>query len=200
MVKVPFVGKRSKDLAAAGVTPSASDRASTSVKPSKEMVETQIDDFLRKLGIADPIAQTDERGWRHFANGSAQGRAGVMGENGDFYLFVQAPVMPLPADKDLILPLMRELLEENLDLVGSARLGITQETVFAAVVRSVNDLHAGDVEACVVSVMSIADDLDDKLMGKYGGTSRTRVSSQTVPKTRRSPALSPRKHPRKESK
>jgi len=82
--------------------------------------------------------------------------------------------MPLPGDKDLILPLMRELLELDLVIPGSHRVGISGQQVFAAVTYPVATLHADDCARSIDSVMALADELDDYLVEKYGGTSKKR--------------------------
>ena len=38
-----------------------------------------------------------------------------------------------------------------------------------------------NIASCIHSVMSIADNLDDKLIEKYGGTSKKRVQPDTTP-------------------
>ena len=83
--------------------------------------------------------------------------------------------------KYLILPLMRNLQELNVGIAGMASIGIANETIVATVTRQVGDLRPDDFASCIHSVMSIADDLDDKLIEKYGGTSKKRVPPDTPP-------------------
>jgi hypothetical protein len=91
-------------------------------------------------------------------------------------LAVHAPIMRLPSDKDLILPLMRELLEMNAGMPGLAHLGIMGEAVIVSSTQPVVDLDPDDFEPCIYRVMKLADDLDDMLKAKYGGTAKKRVA------------------------
>ncbi len=144
-------------------------------KQLKQAAEAQIDAFMREVGYDDPAGRTDEEGWRWFQLGSAEGRAGVMeSEEGELFFCAEALVMQLPSDKALILPLMRELLELNLVMVGVERLGIKNEMVFVAVTRPIMELHKNDFARSIHGVMATADHLDDLLIEKYGGTSRKR--------------------------
>ncbi|MCL4298467.1 MAG: hypothetical protein KJ077_22210 [Anaerolineae bacterium] len=144
-------------------------------KQLKLAAEGQIDAFMRDVGYTDPAARTDEQGWRWFQMGSAEGRAGVLeSDEGELFLRAEAVVMPLPSDKELILPLMRELLELNLVMASVERLGIKNETVFVSVTRSIMELQRGDFAKFIHSVMATADHLDDILIKKYGGTNRKR--------------------------
>ncbi len=62
--------------------------------------------------------------------------------------------------------------------LGSA---ISDEMVFVAVTRPVMELHS--VARCIQSVMSIADDVDDVLIEKYGGTSKKRIPADSTSQT-----------------
>jgi len=141
---------------------------------TKDAIEAQIDAFMRKVGYADPASRTDADGWRYFQRGSAEGRAGVIKIEEDWHLRVESPVFPLPGDKDLLLPLMRELLELNVGIPGSHRVGINDQQVFATVTYPLASLRTGDCAQSIDSVMALADALDDYLVDKYGGTSKQR--------------------------
>lgn len=174
-IKAIFGGKRSEDLAAAGASMPQIRVAPLDRNKLKEATEAQIDAFMKKVGIPDPVNMTDEEGWRFFQLGSARGRAGVIESEEELYLQVEAPVMPLPSDNDLILPLMRELLELNLTIPLGGKIGISNETVVVAVIRLIKELlHEDDVAQSIHSVMSIADGIDDNLIKKYGGTTKKR--------------------------
>ncbi len=142
----------------------------------RKAAEGHIDDFLRKVGYENLAERTDEQGWRHVQLESASGRVGVIDADGELFLHVEAIVMPLPADKELLLPLMRELLEINLQILGSARLGIAGSKVHVLSARPVEGLSAEDVAAQIYFAMNMANTLDDKLIAKYGGTSKPRVA------------------------
>lgn len=168
--------RRSKALSEAGASPEAEKASAEKLSQIKQAAESQIDAFMRKVGYANPAERTDERGWRWFNLGSAEGRAAVIESDGELYLAAEAPIMQLPSDKELILPLMRELLEMNTVLSGTVRLGIKNEWVVATATRMVADLGGNDCAACINAVMRMADNLDDPLLAKYGGTSQPRVA------------------------
>ncbi|MGI0486375.1 T3SS (YopN, CesT) and YbjN peptide-binding chaperone 1 [Pantanalinema rosaneae CENA516] len=149
---------------------------SPELQQAKQMAEAQIDAYLKNVGIADPSQLIDEDGWRHFQMGSAPGFAYIDESDGELYLNTAAVVMHLPSDKDLILPLMRDVLELNMLIWGSAKLSISQETILVAAIERVDDLQQDGVARCIHRVMSLADDLDDDLIEKYGGTSIQRGS------------------------
>jgi len=157
-------------------TAQETESLSPELQQAKQAAEAQIDTYLKNVGIPDPSQLVDEDGWRHFRMGSARGFAYIDESDGELYLNAAAVVMPLPADKDLILPLMRDVLELNMLLWGSARLSISYESILVAAIERVNDLQQDDVARCIHRVMSLADDLDDDLIEKYGGTSIQRGS------------------------
>ncbi len=140
----------------------------------KKQAEDRIDAFMVKVGY-NPPDRTDEAGWRYFTLGSAEGRAGAIEVEGSIYLRVEALVMSMPSDKELILPLMREMLALNLSLSGPARLGIKDDQVYAALLYPVKALHDDDYATMIHWTMALADQLDDGLIKKYGGTIVPRV-------------------------
>ncbi len=140
------------------------------------IAERLIDDFLRERGVPDPVALTDEQGRRCFTYGSARCRASIVEDAGELYLHVDAFVLSLPSDKELIVPLMRELLELNLVLRGAVRLGIADEAVIALSIRPLMELQREEFVRNIESVMLVADELDDTLLAKYGGTTKQRRS------------------------
>jgi hypothetical protein len=154
--------------------PSATESLTEQLQQAKQAAEAKIDAYLKEVGITDPGRLIDEDGWRHFRMGSASGFAYIEVCNDDLYLNAAALVMPLPSDKDLIVPLMREILELNMLIAGTTKLGISEEMVFATAIRRVDDLQEDDIARCIHGVMSLADDLDDRLIEKYGGTSMQR--------------------------
>jgi hypothetical protein len=170
--------KRSQDLEQAGAPKPPPPPPAPTLAETKRAAEEQIDEYLRKVGISDPAAVTDENGVREFRLGSAMGHAVVVESDGELYLYVRAYVMPLPSDKELIAPLMRELLELNLRITSAGRVGISDERVFVAVTRPVTELHADDVARSIRSVMVIADSIDDDLLERYGGTAKKRVAPE----------------------
>jgi hypothetical protein len=147
----------------------------------RQAAEAQIDAFLKMVGITNPAQFTDSGGWRYMSRGSVQGRAAILESGGELYLRVEAHVMPMPSDRDLILPLMRELLELNMQISGSARLGIDGDAVFVSNTHPVMELQESDDFAQMIhAAMAMADDLDDELLKKYGGTTQPRVGVTTA--------------------
>ena len=150
------------------------------LKPLKERragAEALIDEFMKMVGYEDPSRYVDEQGWRHLQKGSARGRVGAVEIKKNLLLQAESPVMPLPSDRDLILPLFRELLEYNLLIPGTVRLGIKDENVFAFSVLAADNLQREECFQVINSVMSVADDLADVLLNKYGGTSKKRTGN-----------------------
>ncbi len=165
---------RSQSLSAAGVAAPA-DRPPVDQKLLKQKAEEQIDNFMRQVGYKNPAERTDEAGWRYFELGSASGRACVSESEGILFLEVEASIIDLPADRDLILPLLRELLEINLMLAGEVRVGLQKQKVMCAITYPVLHLKKDDFSRCIHTVMSLADDLDDRLIPKYAGTTLSRT-------------------------
>jgi len=140
----------------------------------RQSAEALIDTFMREVGIANPQEQADEEGWRYLNAGSAQGRVGVVNDSVNLYLQAEAHVMPLPSDGELIVPLMRELLEFNLNIAGIARVGIRGEGVFVLAAQQL-PVEQPDVNRCINGVLLLADEIDDKLTATYGGTTKKRT-------------------------
>jgi hypothetical protein len=168
--------KRSQALAEAGAPQPKPGVSPAKLRQLKKAAEAQIDDFMKKVGYTNPAERTDQQGWRYLGLGSAEGRAGVVELDGELFLRAEAAIMKLPSDKDLILPLMRDLLEWNAVIPGLARLGIMGEAVFVSISQPVVELGSDDFAFCIHRVMKLADDLDDQLIGKYGGTAKKRVT------------------------
>jgi hypothetical protein len=136
--------------------------------------EACIDAFMKSVGYKDPSERTDEDGWRYFHLGSAQGFAYVVETDDDVLFHAAAKVMDLPSDKELTFPLFRELLEINLALSGSARLGVRDKQVFVATTESATLVDGEEYGMHIHRVMALADALDDKLQEKYQGTTQVR--------------------------
>ncbi len=117
-------------------------------------------------------------GRRHIQLESAEGVAGISESEGELYLHVEAVVMAMPSDKDLIQALMREALELNCTLPGAASLGIRGTQLVASVTQNMRSLHSPSEYGNVIQmVMALANALDDDLKKKYGGTTRNRKKS-----------------------
>ena len=138
-------------------------------------VDRHIERHLKALGVPRPAGAKQTDGWHFIVLGSAPGRVGVVESGGDLYLHAEALIMDkLPSDQDLMLPLMRELLEMNATLPEAVRLVIANDCVLAMVNRRVASLSDAEVANSIDSVMAIADGLDDGFKAKYGGSSRKR--------------------------
>ena len=155
--------------------------------------EAKIDAFMKQVGY-NPPDRTDETGWRYFTLGSADGRAGIVQMGTELFLRVEAMIMPMPSDKDLILPLMRELLNINIDLSGPTRLGIEGDNIYASLLYPVKALADEDYSNMIHWTMSLADRLDDDLIKKYGGTSKTRGGEPEPPPPAAAPAAPEAEH------
>jgi hypothetical protein len=146
----------------------AEEAGSQEQEQMRRATELQIDEFMKTVGCGDPTERTDEDGWRWFRFRSAEGRAAVVPSAGEWYLRVEALVMPLPADRDALFALMQELLSINLNMAGYARLGIGNGVVFVTATAPVASLGASDVPVIVSASMSMADGLGGELSQRYG--------------------------------
>jgi hypothetical protein len=140
-----------------------------------EAVAARLDATLRAAGIADPAAIRDAQGWVTLVLGTVSGRFTIVEAEQTVFLRAIVPIMDMPSDGDLILPLMRELLERNFGAAGPARLAIFGQAVVAAFAVPAVDLSEQDMRSVIDNVMWTARELDEPLHERYGGTSRTRA-------------------------
>jgi hypothetical protein len=143
------------------------------LKALKQDAEAHIDAFMKQVGY-NPPDRTDEAGWRYFTLGSADGRAGIVQVDTGLFLRVEALVMAMPSDKELILPLMRELLNINIELAGPVRLGIERDNVYTTLLYPVKAIADDQYPDLIHWTMALADQIDDGMIKKYGGTAKTR--------------------------
>lgn len=127
-------------------------------KKLRRAAELQIDKFMKRVGYTNPSERIDGDGWRWFEYGAARGRAGIVesGSDKDLFLRAESLVTELPSDRDAIFDLMRDLLQANMNIAGSARLGISGESIFACATAPVVELAPGDVATHIHSVMALA--------------------------------------------
>ncbi len=170
----PEAGKRRTDALAGEIPASKPAYTPEQLARMRQAAETEIDNFLRRVGVADPQSLVDEDGWRRLKLGSAQGRAGIIESEGELFLQADALVMAMPSDHDLILPLMRELLEINSQLAGTERVALAGQLVIVVSTRPLLELRREDFARCIHRVLTMADHMDDYLINKYGGTTRAR--------------------------
>ena len=139
------------------------DKSEAKLEKVRQATERQIDEFMKRVGYANPSERTDEQGWRWFDYGSAKGRAGIVVSDpgGEMFLRVESLVMGLPSDSDELASLMRELLETNMTIAGPTRLAINGEGVFVCSTMPIVELRSGDVPAHIYSVMTIAESFNN---------------------------------------
>jgi len=137
-------------------------------------VESEIDDFMRGIGISNPDRFTDEDGWRVLKRGSAFIIVGATIDKNFVTLRAFSKIMDLPSDKDLILPLMRELLEINAILPNECRFAIQDNSVLVTVSKLITEYSKTLIPLSLSLISNIADDYDDYLINKYGGTTKQR--------------------------
>ncbi len=166
-MKVPSQIQKLSSLLTAGVDAAKHGR-------TRRNAQKTIERHLRKWGMPAELA-TERDGWRYMMVGSAKGRVGIVEIADELFLHAEAILMPhLPSDRDLILPLMRELLEKNIVLPESAKFAIVDDTVIVVITRPLQDTSPDQIGRSIQAVMAVADSLDDGFLAKYGGTSKKR--------------------------
>lgn len=150
------------------------EEAPSPLVAQRAAAEAMLDEFLRGIGI-DPASHTDEKGTRYIPFGSVVLQADIIEGKETHYLRALAPVMEIPSDKDLIVPLMRKLLELNLDFAGSQRFGMSDKSVICMGIRRVDDMQPDELANLLFSVIHAADNFDDQLQARFGGTSKQRT-------------------------
>lgn len=98
--------------------PDLSTQAATTLASVRKAAEARLDAALRAGGVSNPADVTDEHGWRTIVLNSVRGSIAIVEADETVFLRVIVPVMELPSDQELILPLMRELLERNFNVRG----------------------------------------------------------------------------------
>ncbi len=159
MARNPRTSKRRVGTPGTDAPPVARQMSDEEIEKIRQATEQEIDDFMKRVGYANPAERTDEQGWRWFNYGSARGRVGIVASQSDGEMFLRAEslVMELPSDQESLFSLMRELLEANMTIAGPARLAINGGGVFVCATVPVVELGAGDVPAHIHSVMAIAE-------------------------------------------
>jgi len=143
---------------------------------TKMDADYEIDAYIISMGIPNPERITDEDGWRHLRRGSALISIGTAVLDSSVALIAHSKIMDLPSDKDLTLPLMRELLEMNASIPNEARFAISDNSVIITVLKMIVDDCENLIPLCLGTISYFADEYDDYLIEKYGGTSRSRAS------------------------
>jgi hypothetical protein len=186
MARDPRTSKQSQTMPKADAPPVSRKMSPAKLKRLRHATELQIDEFMKRVGYTNPSERTDDHGWRWFEFGSAKGRAGVVesDSDGEMYLRAESLVMELPSDQGMILPLMRELLEANMTIAGSARLAINGEGVFVCATIPVVELAGDDVPTHIHSVMAIAESFGNPFeQVKQEGASQEHTPPEEVAKS-----------------
>jgi hypothetical protein len=97
---------------------------------------------------------------------------------GEVLLRVESLVMLLPADRELIVPLMREALEFNLMTTGSARFAIAGRRLLAAATRPADQVAPNEIEACLDEAGVTASLGAERFTRRFGGTTKTRQRAE----------------------
>ncbi len=56
----------------------------------------------------------------------------------------------------------------------AVRVGISGELAIAVAIRPLEEMYREEFTSCIFSVMSVADEIDDMLLEKYGGIAKQR--------------------------
>lgn len=134
-----------------------------------------VESILGRIGVNAQQARMNTLqegyGW-HFTRGSALIEIYVSQHENAGYLQVLAPLMHLPPSG--VLPLYRQLLENNLNLTAAA-FGVHDDVVYIYHERPLDGLDADEADAIVNFIASAADEFDDKLVNEFGGRLYRRV-------------------------
>lgn len=155
----PGAVERPQRASEQGAPPGSRKFSAEEMEEIRRETEQRIDEFMKRIGYTDPSRFTDGEGWRWFQYGPARGRAGIVASDPDGEMFLRAEslVMEVPADKDELFTLMRDLLEINMTLAGPTRLAINGQGVFVCATIPIVQLRPGDVPAHIHSVLATAE-------------------------------------------
>lgn len=148
-------------------------RAAAKHRKLRAHAEALIEEYLRDVGFKAP-SDLKDGGAYHLDTGEVGGFAAVRVLDGNLVFTVAAEVLPLPSDKDLVVPLMRELLEINSWARGPVRLAIVGDSVWAGISDLVELMPDEDFGRYVAATLGMAEGLAGELTKKYGKTSRKR--------------------------
>ena len=127
-----------------------------------------VEQNLQAVGVDVPKARMNLEegfGWS-FRRGSAAIEVYITHQDNMGYLQVLSPIMHLPTSG--LLPLYRRLLELNLQLT-SASLGVYLDVVYVFAERPLDGLDSVETNTLISQIAFYADELDDKLVGEFGG-------------------------------
>jgi hypothetical protein len=155
-------------------TPTArAAHASSKRRRLREQALVQVADYLRDNGFDNPDDFKVKGGYRvEFPDFTIY--ASVEADGNDLIYLVGAEVMPLPSDADLVVPLMRELLQMNAVARGPARFCIDGDSIWVVAVDLVELLPDADYGRCIDAVFAWAGQAQVTLQKKYHKTTRKR--------------------------
>ena len=152
---------------------SRATRAASKRRKLRAHALSQVADYLRDNGFDNPEEFRTRDGYR-FEFDELSIFAGVRTEGSDVVYLVGAEVMPMPSDADLVVPLMRELLEMNAMARGPARFCVDGDTVWVVVLDLVELMPDADFGRCIDAVLAWASQSHETLRKKYHRTTRKR--------------------------
>lgn len=148
-------------------------RAASKHRGLRQQAHRQIADYLRDNGFDNPDDFQVKGGYRvEFPDFTIY--ATVEADGDDLVYLVVAEVMPLPSDADLVVPLMRELLQMNAVARGPARFAVDGDSVWVVAVDLVELLPDADYGRCIDAVFAWAAQAQATLRKKYHRTTRKR--------------------------
>jgi hypothetical protein len=153
--------------------PTSASRAASKRRRLRTHALSQVADYLRDNGFDNPEEHRTRDGYRvEFEELSVF--AGVRTEGNDVAYLVGAEVMQMPSDADLVVPLMRELLEMNAMARGPARFCVDGDSVWVVVLDLVELMPDADFGRCIDAVLAWAGQSQEMLRKKYHRTTRKR--------------------------
>lgn len=133
-----------------------------------------VEQILMAMGI-DPtqarLTTDNGYGWS-FQRGSAVIEVYISQQDGAGFIQVLSPIIHLPQNN--ILPMYRRLLELNLQIT-SAAFGVYLDVVYVFSERPLEGMDAPEANSMVTLVAQYADELDDQLVGEFGGRLYARI-------------------------
>jgi len=148
-------------------------RAAAKRRKLRAHVLAQVAEHLRANGFEHPEELRTANGYQFDADDFTV-FAGVQADGDELVYLVGTQVMTLPSDGDLVVPLMRELLEINAKALGPARAAIQDDSVWAVVVDFADLLPDPDFGRAIDAVVGWANQLAKQLPRKYDRTTRKR--------------------------
>jgi hypothetical protein len=157
-------------------TPTPTDRAKRAEAKRRKLrahTMAQVAEYLRENGFEHPERLKTTNGYQ-FDIEDLTVFAGVQADGRDLVFLVGTEVMALPSDADLVVPLMRELLEINARARGPARIAIDGDSVWVVVVDLADLMPDADFGRSIDAVLAWAEQLQKSLPRKYHRTTRKR--------------------------